>query len=220
MNILRQVTLADSLSVLNGLLGFSATIHILLNGLKPEAFSLFYLAVLADGADGLVASKTEKSPFGKELDSLADLVSFGVFPATAVVSFNPDLFPFAALIVAFSMLRLARFNVVKFEDFYGLPTLVCALIVTSLVRIGVNATILASAAVILSALMISDFVYPRVRDMFALLLIALVILSALVFDEMQYIILALGVIYTAIPALKGVLVGWRERKARQLLKQE
>ncbi len=209
MNVFRQVSLADSLSVLNALFGFSAITYILLHGIRSDAFTLFYLAILADGTDGLVASKTEKSPFGKELDSLADAISFGLFPAVVMVKYQADLFPFAALIVAFSILRLARFNVVKFENFYGLPTLVCAIILTSLIRLGLDPIVIAAFAVVLSVLMVSDIVYPRIRDPYALLAMALVILAAIVFDEMNYVILVLALIYTAQSPVREVVVRWR-----------
>ncbi len=213
MKIFKEVSLADSLTVLNALFGFSAIIYVLLYGICPESFSLFYMAVLADGADGLVANKTEKSPFGRELDSLADTISFGVFPAIIAVRYEQNLFPFAALLVAFSILRLARFNVVNFRDFYGLPTVVNALIVTSLVRFSLNPVPLAAIMVILSVLMVSDVVYPRIRDPYTLLLVALVILSAIVFWEMTYAIVIMAVIYVLYPLVSWV-IKWRGQHSK------
>ncbi len=218
MNIFKQVTLADSLSVLNALLGFSAISYVLINGLDKNAFTFFYLAVLADGADGLVASKTEKSPFGKELDSLADTISFGAFPAVILVKYEPNLFPFASLILAFSILRLARFNVLKFEHFYGLPTIVSALIISSLIRISVLAEIIAISSLILSIFMVSDVVYPRIRNPLVLFPVALIIISAMFLDEMVYAILLISTIYLIYSPIREVLK-WKEGKKLHL-KQE
>jgi len=220
MRVFREVSLADSLPVLNALFGFSALTYVLLYGLRIEAFALFYFSTFADGLDGFIAKKTEKSPFGKELDSLADSISFGVFPATLMVRFDSNLFPFAALFLAFSILRLARFNVLKFSDFYGLPTLVSALIVTSLVRISLDYYFLAFASFILSFLMICDVVYPRISDAIAFAVVAVVLISAIFFVEMCYAILLLAGIYTAYPIIREVMEKWRERKLKKLLSKQ
>ncbi|MEM1579389.1 MAG: CDP-alcohol phosphatidyltransferase family protein, partial [Archaeoglobaceae archaeon] len=71
MKIFREVSLADSLSILNALFGFSALVYAIYD--FEKSFTFFYLALIADGLDGFVASKTEKGKLGKELDSLADV---------------------------------------------------------------------------------------------------------------------------------------------------
>jgi CDP-diacylglycerol--serine O-phosphatidyltransferase len=81
------------------------------------------------------------SPIGKELDSLADLVTFGVLPGFMMLiwmrnSDLPALVPFIAfLIPVFSALRLANFNVDERQstEFIGLPTPANALFISSLV---------------------------------------------------------------------------------------
>lgn len=220
MRVFREVSLADSLTILNALFGFSAIVYLLLYGLRIEAFALFYFSTFADGIDGFIAKKTEKSPFGKELDSLADSISFGLFPASLMVKFNPDLFPFAALFLAFSILRLARFNVIKFTDFYGLPTLISALIVTSIIRISSDYYIIAFTAFILSFLMICDVVYPRINDVMAFAVMGVVIVSAIFFIEMCYAILLLAGIYTVYPPAREVVRKWRERRLKKLLSKQ
>lgn len=89
------------------------------------------LAAAFDFCDGLAARALHAySSIGKELDSLADMVSFGFLPATmvykmlTVVSDNVYL-PFAAYIITvFSALRLAKFNVDERQttSFIGLAT--------------------------------------------------------------------------------------------------
>jgi len=220
MRVFREVSLADSFTVLNALFGFSAIVYLLLYGLRIEAFALFYFSTFADGIDGFIAKKTEKSPFGKELDSLADSISFGLFPAALMVRFNPNLFPFASLFLAFSILRLARFNVIQFTDFYGLPTLISALIVTSLIRVSSDYYIIAFTAFILSFLMICDVVYPRINDVMAFAVMGVVIISAIFFIEMCYAILLLAGIYTAYPLIREVMEKWRERRLKKLLSKQ
>lgn len=97
------------------------------------------LAAIFDFFDGMAARLLNAySNIGKELDSLADMVSFGVAPATAVFillrnySFYPQsltLFqpyiPYLAFIIpVFSALRLAKFNIDERQtsSFIGLPT--------------------------------------------------------------------------------------------------
>jgi CDP-diacylglycerol--serine O-phosphatidyltransferase len=221
MKIFKEVSLADSLTVLNALFGFSSITYLLLYGLRIEAFILFYLSVFADGIDGFIASKTEKSPFGKELDSLADSVSFGLFPAASIVVFDPNLFPAAALCVAFSILRLARFNTLQHEDFLGVPTVVSALLITSLIRIEAGSGVIAILVIASSVLMISDLPYPRIRDAVALIVVALLILASVILNELSYLILLIALIYMISP-IPGEVLRWLERRRieKQLLKRE
>jgi CDP-diacylglycerol--serine O-phosphatidyltransferase len=83
------------------------------------------------------------SPIGKELDSLADVVTFGVAPSCIIFSFLAGihqhflLLPFVAFIMAaFSALRLAKFNLDERQStsFIGLPTPANALFWGSLIN--------------------------------------------------------------------------------------
>lgn len=116
-----------------------------------------FLAMVCDLFDGKVARMTRTDgPFGKELDSLADIVSFGVAPAilfhVAILGANSQIISnnFERFIVAISILytvfaaiRLARYNVehseppvpgkVKDQSFTGLPSPGAAAVVATLV---------------------------------------------------------------------------------------
>ena len=89
------------------------------------AFLFIALSAVADFLDGLVARLLHAvSAIGKELDSLADLVSFGLAPALILFSMMPDGWAdFAMLLPVFGALRLARFNVDTNQatTFTGLP---------------------------------------------------------------------------------------------------
>ena len=93
------------------------------------AFCLIGAATVFDFFDGFVARLLHAtSSIGKELDSLSDLVSFGMAPAMLVFNmmtlFGVGLWAFAAmLIVVFGGIRLARFNVDTRQttSFIGLP---------------------------------------------------------------------------------------------------
>ena len=114
------------------------------------AFWLIVAAAVFDFLDGLTARLLKQySDVGVQLDSLADMVSFGVAPASmlyfvvtwvsepALIVASPwderlTVVPF--IIAAFSALRLAKFNVdtTQHEEFCGLPTPACALLCASL----------------------------------------------------------------------------------------
>ncbi len=89
------------------------------------------LAAVFDFADGLAARLLHAySPMGKELDSLADVVSFGVAPGILVLSMLtqsnlPYWVAFSGFIIpVFSALRLAKFNIDERQtsSFIGIPT--------------------------------------------------------------------------------------------------
>ena len=81
-------------------------------------------AVLFDWADGIVARKMkgrteEQKAFGGHIDSLIDIVSFGVFPAVFLLSFgnfNPWFLPGALFLIATSVIRLSYFNIFGLAD--------------------------------------------------------------------------------------------------------
>lgn len=111
-----------------------------------------YIAAVFDFFDGFAARALKAtSPVGKELDSLADMVSFGVAPSVILYallksSMQVKQFAFALptpvvfallspfLIALFSAIRLAKFNVddKQKETFLGLATPACAMLVASI----------------------------------------------------------------------------------------
>lgn len=108
---------------------------------SPEAFYFVAVAGLLDFLDGFVARILKvKSEIGKQLDSLADLISFGLLPSFFMLKWmeeSTELFWIAILVAVFSALRLARFNVdeSQTDSFKGLPTPANAIMLTSLVFI-------------------------------------------------------------------------------------
>jgi CDP-diacylglycerol--serine O-phosphatidyltransferase len=122
--------------------GFFAIVQSM-NGQFEYAAAAVFVAMAMDGLDGRVARLTHtESDFGKEYDSLADMVSFGLAPALVAyewaLSGLGKLGWLAAFIyAAAAALRLARFNTqVKQADsryFRGLPSPAAAGLVTGLV---------------------------------------------------------------------------------------
>lgn len=132
-----KAQIPNTLTLFNLMLGAASIIQIL-NGKLILAAVLIAIAALFDFLDGFAARLLNiKSEIGKELDSLADVVSFGVAPAiflfTAIKNnpnpgifeaFNAGLAYAALLIAAFSGYRLAKFNldIRQTDSFLGLPT--------------------------------------------------------------------------------------------------
>ena len=114
----------------NLLAGSLAVIFTLYHHRADIAMALIVLAAIFDFFDGLVARALGvSSPIGKDLDSLADVVSFGLAPATLVWYTLQGLGITSVwsygvfLLVAFAALRLAKFNndTRQSTSFLGLP---------------------------------------------------------------------------------------------------
>lgn len=121
------------------------------DGKLADAAIFVYVAAIIDFFDGFAARLLNaSSPIGKELDSLADMVSFGLVPSVVVyqllqqsMNFNwssyyvftqfPFMQYFPFIIAAFSALRLAKFNIDprQVQDFIGVPTPANALLICS-----------------------------------------------------------------------------------------
>lgn len=108
-----------NLCSLAGLLSAVLAIYFAILGNFPAAMIGLIWAVLFDWSDGRIArrmmSRTDNQRmFGGQLDSLIDIVSFGVCPAIVLLSygdFSPWFIPGAFFIVAAGVLRLSYFNV-------------------------------------------------------------------------------------------------------------
>ncbi len=122
-----------SMNLLFGVLGVICTF----NGRFDWAFYAMLASAVCDFCDGLSARMLKAySDLGKELDSLADMVSFGVLPSLMAYKLMSDLhgnsfFVYIPLLIAvFSAIRLAKFNIDErqSDNFIGLATPACAMI--------------------------------------------------------------------------------------------
>ena len=115
-----------------------------LRGHLELASWLIGLAAILDFGDGFVARMVNVSgPFGKELDSLADVVTFGVLPATIVFQLcwfqELGAISYAAFLIAvLSALRLANFNIDtrQSDSFIGLPVPANAMLIAAFPLMG------------------------------------------------------------------------------------
>lgn len=123
--------LANLLTVLSLVCGFISIIFSLESHFTFASWAII-LSAIFDGLDGQVARKNPiPSEFGKQLDSLVDVVSFGIAPAIlGYVFIYRDFYLWATLILFIylvcSVMRLAKYNITPKEAmakyFYGLPT--------------------------------------------------------------------------------------------------
>jgi CDP-diacylglycerol---serine O-phosphatidyltransferase len=132
---------------------------------------LIWLAMLFDFSDGFAARLLKvSSPIGKELDSLADMVTFGLLPSMMLFQLlkghADNYIPYLAFLVAvFSALRLAKFNIDENQQtvFIGLPTPANALFLSSLIFVFEkyplfnNMWIIIAITIIFSLLLVAPF---------------------------------------------------------------
>lgn len=122
-----KAQMANFITLVNAVFGIIAILYIFEGSYKMSIFFII-LAAVTDRFDGMVARKYNiESDFGKEFDSLCDLVSFGVAPALLVyhMSLNQLATVGVMLITLYIIcgaIRLARYNVQDFDGaFYGIP---------------------------------------------------------------------------------------------------
>ena len=129
----------NAITTLNIICGCFAISTAFDGNLDTAAYFLI-VAAACDFADGLAARALKVSnALGEQLDSLADMISFGLAPGILLYQFlkhlntvnevpfftqNPWIYYLAFLIPVFSAFRLAKFNIDEREgsSFYGLPT--------------------------------------------------------------------------------------------------
>lgn len=193
----------NSLTCLNLICGCIGIVSVFENWAIPAAYFV-WLAGLFDFFDGFAARLLKvSSPIGKELDSLADMVSFGVLPAVVMYkliggSSDSEWLPFLAFaIAAFSAVRLAIFNIdeSQSDSFKGLPTPANALFISGIALVS---PVLAPWLFETPALLI-------ITGIFSLLLVAPIRLFALKFknfswkeNKIRFTFLLLGVLLVAI----------------------
>lgn len=213
MNVLKH--LPNAMTCGNLLCGCIGLVMALRGHLEWASW-LIGLAAVLDFGDGFVARMVHVSgPFGKELDSLADVVTFGVLPATIVFQLAwfqqlGNLAYGAFLIAVLSALRLARFNIDtrQSESFIGLPVPANALLIASLPLMGryqpqfdafwqndtalgmiVAFSLLLVSEVPLFALKFKSFRWAENRIKYSFLLASLLLLVLLQFAAIPLIIL-------------------------------
>ncbi|MHC2992919.1 CDP-diacylglycerol O-phosphatidyltransferase [Pontibacter sp. HJ8] len=203
----------NAITCLNLLCGCLA-LYFAFNERLEYAAYLVGIAAIFDFLDGMLARVLRAySEIGKQLDSLADMVSFGVVPgaimfgllsqAEATIPGIPaDVLPFFGfLITIFSALRLAKFNIDtrQAESFIGVPTPACSMFIASL------PLILATSGYLYDDFLLNPYFLLIVTVVFSYLLVAELPLFALKFKNLtwkdnatRFIFLGISVILLAL----------------------
>lgn len=177
-----RLGLADAVTAANAALGFVAVVAVTVD--VALAARVVLLAAIADGLDGLVARRFGSTPAGEHLDSLADVASFSVAPAFAVVVVARDAWGFettvglaavavGALFVAAGVVRLGLYTAYDTGNDHteGVQTTLAATLLAAGVLAGLDAPgLVVASAGVLTVLMVSTVEYPDLlaRDALAM----------------------------------------------------
>ena len=201
-------------------------------GHLEEAAVMVLLASVFDFFDGFAARLLHvKSGMGKELDSLADVVSFGVAPAVIIYQLyvstgtcNIQLYDIwivpaclSVLFPCFVAFRLAKFNLDtrQTEIFYGLPSPAAAFVLISFVFFPQNSFsffIYTLVIILLCVFMLSnipllslkfkDFKFRNNIFRYILVFVSFILIITLVFRSIPFIILT----YLVLSGVKKIMV--------------
>ncbi len=219
--------------------GFYAIVAAMKGRYESAAVAIF-VAVVLDGLDGRIARLLHaQSEFGAQLDSLSDMLSFGIAPALVMYTWSLAVMGKAGWLAAFvyavcTALRLARFNVqakkVDKRYFQGLATPAAAMLVASIVWVcsgyditGESIALLMSiVAVVLGLLKVSTVRYRSFKDLdlrnrvpFIAILVAVLVLVLVSFDPPD-ILLLLTFLYVISGPISTL---WAIRQRRQQKKK-
>jgi CDP-diacylglycerol--serine O-phosphatidyltransferase len=207
-----------------------------LKGAYLDAAWAILIADIFDGLDGWVARLTHSTTrFGIELDSLSDLVAFGVAPA--VMLYTWALAPFgrvglaaAFLFVACGALRLARYNVqmgsTESKAFTGMPIPGAATIVATLVifyhevweTVPVKNYFILICTLLLAMLMVSTLRYHGAKELNFRerkpfwILVAIVIVLVLIVMHPPIALFFFAMIYLIGGIIENIILYYRRRK--------
>ena len=213
-----RFALVNACTLASIVLGMSA-IFLAVNEANLRWAALCLIACVGfDGADGALARRLGvASPFGAQMDSLADMCSFGVAapvvayawlggsaPATMTV-------PACALVTVGAAIRLARFNVSPKDGrfFCGVPTTMAAavLAIGTLISPSMPAWLRVGGVALLALAMVSSFPYAKLARLLRLpaWLLVLPVIGALVDYQLTYALVVLAYL------VSGPLIWMRHR---------
>ncbi len=239
----KGIFLLPNLLTTGGLFAGFYAIVASIDGNFASAAAAIFAAMLLDGLDGRVARWTSTaSEFGKEFDSLADMVSFGLAPAIVVYQWGVErLADYGAiwgrigwlaafLYVAAAAFRLARFNTNAAQDrrfFQGLASPAAAAGVASMIWLATSYDGLTGLAALVAGvtitavaglLMMSRFAYVSFKDfnpgkrLRFAQLLVIPLVIIFIFLEPPVTIFALFVVYAASGPATWL---WRRRKRQE-----
>jgi len=195
------------------------------------------IGMLMDGLDGRVARMLNaQSEFGKELDSLSDVITFGVAPAFIMYVVTLQHMAIIGIIITAifpicGALRLARFNVQAGTPgyFIGLPITAAGGVLATLALYHevFNLILLAVSMLLLSFLMVSSIKYPNFKKVgipkaaywITPLIVAIVVVFAINYPEQFPKIVFLPLAFYALYGIKKnvefLMKKWKKEKSKE-----
>lgn len=165
MNIFRIIKVADLVTLGNAFFGLLSIFFSIKESFNFAAIFLL-VAIVLDFFDGFIAKRLESSNgLGKEMDSLCDIISFGVAPVVFVylLGFNQVWHMVVYFLFMFSgILRLARFNITNIKHFEGMPITVNGVIIPLMFFVKLGDYII-YFMIIAFILMISSIRFKKIR---------------------------------------------------------
>lgn len=211
---------ANACTVASLMLGMSA-IFLSMHG-EPKLGALLLIGcVVFDGLDGALARKFGvASPFGAQMDSMADMCSFGIAAPVIVYASLHATAPGVGIAVACSMIaacaaiRLARFNVSPKDGrfFSGVPTTMIAAVMGIGVLIGLRlpGLVAVAAVAVLAIAMVSGFPYAKLSRIARLPMWLFALPAVGFFFDVKATFAAIVVLYL----VSGPLLWLRQRGGR------
>ena len=197
------------------------------------------IAIILDMIDGRIARLTNSSTdFGLQLDSLADVISFGIAPSVLVLFWGLSSVDHRlAWIAAFTFticgaMRLARFNIQaeELKHFVGLPIPAGGGTIAAIVHfVGdpvtnpIGANLMTAGVFFLAFLMISTIRYSSLKHLTLgrkshLTILVIALLVALIFNYSKPTLLALAILYSGSGPVHRIYSMFRKKKPGEDLK--
>jgi CDP-diacylglycerol---serine O-phosphatidyltransferase len=229
--------LPNTLTLCGMFMGFYSILASL-KGLYVDASWAIIIAMVFDGLDGWVARLTHSTTrFGIELDSLSDLVAFGVAPAVMLFKWNLASYgrigwSAAFLFMACGALRLARYNVqmgsAESKSFTGMPIPGAATIVATMVifyheiweTVPAKNIYILLLTFILAVLMVSTLRFHGAKEIdFSKrkpfwILVAIVVAFALIVMHPPIALFIFAMIYLFEGIIENIFLFYRRKKQR------
>jgi archaetidylserine synthase len=171
-SMIKLLSLADIITIMNAVMGFLALLMIFSNQFQLAA-AFILLGLLADGLDGIVARRMGNGQMGEYLETIADIISLSVAPLVlfyktyydvVVAQFSVHLLLSVVLVFSLicSIIRLSSFSLLKEKHFFiGLPTSASAvfLVLASFLKLDVRYIL--PFIILLALAMISSIRFPK-----------------------------------------------------------
>lgn len=237
----RGIYLLPNLFTLTALFAGYYSIIAAHKALYVTAALAIFVAMLFDGLDGRVARLTNsQTDFGAQLDSLSDMVSFGVAPALVCYFWSLQTLGKLGWLASFVyavavVLRLARFNVRHGNDkryFQGLACTPAAGIIAGLVWVANNlglygpslSVMVAMIMVTVGLLMVSNIPYRSFKDIdmkgsvpFMMMVVVVLVLVLVAIDPPTVLFLIFALYGCSGPALRfwSLIKKWRSKTSKR-----